>query len=78
MDLCVWESEEHERGVGAGVNATLPSETYSQQNLPEGQMKLFIIKQDLYMSVDVMKDYKLKRRNLHVSHTLGCSGDWNT
>ena len=24
-----------------------------------------------------MKDYKLKLRNLHVSDTLGCSGDWN-
>ncbi len=27
------------------------------------------------MSVGVMKDYKLKQRNLHVSHTLGWS--WN-
>jgi hypothetical protein len=26
----------------------------------------------------VMKDYKLKLRNLHSSHTLGSSGDWNT
>jgi len=30
------------------------------------------------MSVGVMKDYKLKRRNLHSSHTLGGSrfGFW--
>jgi hypothetical protein len=33
---------------------------------------------DLYMSVRVMKDYKIKMRDLHVSHTLGCVGDWNT
>jgi hypothetical protein len=26
----------------------------------------------------VMKDYKLKLRNLSVSHTLGWSGNWNT
>jgi hypothetical protein len=30
------------------------------------------------MSVGVMKDYKLKLRNLHPSYTLGCEGDWNT
>jgi hypothetical protein len=30
------------------------------------------------MSVGVMKDYKLKLRNLHVSYSLGSSGDWNT
>jgi hypothetical protein len=29
------------------------------------------------MSVGVMKDYKLKLRNLHVSHTLGWSRNWN-
>jgi hypothetical protein len=27
------------------------------------------------MSVGVMKDQKLKLRDLHVSYTLGCSGD---
>ncbi len=32
----------------------------------------------IYMSVGVMKDYKLKRRNLHASHTLGWSWNWNT
>ncbi len=30
------------------------------------------------MSVGVMKDYKLKLRNLHVSDTLGWSWNWNT
>jgi hypothetical protein len=30
------------------------------------------------MSVGVMKDYRLKLRDLHVSHTLGSEGDWNT
>jgi hypothetical protein len=30
------------------------------------------------MSVGVMKDYKLKLKNLHVSYTLGFSGDWNS
>jgi hypothetical protein len=30
------------------------------------------------MSVGVMKDYNLKVRDLHGSHTLGCEGDWNT
>jgi hypothetical protein len=30
------------------------------------------------MSVGVMKDYKLKLRNLSVSHTLGWSWNWNT
>jgi hypothetical protein len=29
------------------------------------------------MSVGVMKDYKLKQRDLHASHTLGWAGDWN-
>ena len=27
MDLCACESEEHEHGVGAGVNSTLLSDT---------------------------------------------------
>ena len=26
----------------------------------------------------VMKDQMFKLMNLHVSHTLGCEGDWNT
>jgi hypothetical protein len=30
------------------------------------------------MSVGVMKDYKHKLRNLHDSHTLGWSWNWNT
>jgi hypothetical protein len=30
------------------------------------------------MSVGVMKDYKLKLRDLRVSHTLGWSWNWNT
>jgi hypothetical protein len=30
------------------------------------------------MSVGVMKDYKLKQRNLRASHTLGWSWNWNT
>jgi hypothetical protein len=30
------------------------------------------------MSVGVMKDDKLKLRDLHVSYTLCCEGDWNT
>jgi hypothetical protein len=30
------------------------------------------------MMVGAMKDEKLKLRGLHASHTLGCSGDWNT
>jgi hypothetical protein len=30
-------------------------------------------RQDLHMSVGVMKDKRLKMRNLHTSHTLGCS-----
>ncbi len=35
-------------------------------------------KEHQFMIVDVMKDNKLKLRGLHASHTLGCSGDWNT
>ena len=35
-------------------------------------------KQKTYMSVDVMKDYNLKLRDLYSSHTLGFAGDWNT
>ena len=31
-----------------------------------------------HMSVGVTKDYKLKVKNLHVSHTLGWSWNWNT
>jgi hypothetical protein len=31
---------------------------------------------DLYMSIGVMKDEELELRDLHVSHTLGWSGDW--
>ena len=34
------------------------------------------IYENLYMSVGVLKDYKL--RNLHASHTLGWSWNWNT
>jgi hypothetical protein len=34
--------------------------------------------EDLYMSVGVMKDQKVKMRDLHTSHTLGSVGDWNT
>jgi hypothetical protein len=30
------------------------------------------------MSVGVMRDEKLKLKDLHVSDTLGCVGDWNT
>ncbi len=30
------------------------------------------------MSIGVMKDQKLKMRNLHVSQTLGWSWNWNT
>jgi hypothetical protein len=30
------------------------------------------------MSVGVMKDKKSKMRDLHVSDTLGCVGDWTT
>jgi hypothetical protein len=30
------------------------------------------------MIVGVTKDYKLKVRNLHASHTLGWSWNWNT
>jgi hypothetical protein len=30
--------------------------------------------EDLFMSIGVMKDYKVKLRDLHVSHTLGCVG----
>ena len=30
------------------------------------------------MSVGVMKDEKVKLRDLHAWHTLGCAGDWNT
>jgi hypothetical protein len=32
----------------------------------------------LDMSVSVMKDEEIKMRDLHVSNTLGCEGDWNT
>jgi hypothetical protein len=41
----------------------------------------FILSKDkdkMYMSVGVMKDYKLKLRKLRVSHTLGCPWNWNT
>jgi hypothetical protein len=34
--------------------------------------------EDLYMSVGVMKDQKVKMRDLHDSNTLGYVGDWNT
>jgi hypothetical protein len=34
--------------------------------------------EDLYMSVGVMKENKLKLRDLHSLDTLGCAGDWNT
>ena len=35
------------------------------------------LREDLYMSVRVMKDQKVKLRDLHTSHTLGGEGDWN-
>jgi hypothetical protein len=35
-------------------------------------------RENLHMSVGVMKDQKIKLRDLHVSHTLGCVGNWNT
>jgi hypothetical protein len=31
-----------------------------------------------YMSVGVTKEYKLKLKDLHVSHSLGCVRDWNS
>ena len=34
-------------------------------------------REDLYMSVGVMKDQKVKLRDLHTPHTLGGEGDWN-
>jgi hypothetical protein len=33
------------------------------------------VNEDLYMSVGVMKDYKMKERDLHVSYSLGCVGE---
>jgi hypothetical protein len=30
------------------------------------------------MGVGAMRVKKLKLRDLHASHTLGCAGDWNT
>ena len=46
---------------------------------------MFIIKrknerkrEDLRMSVGVMRDQKVKMRVLHDSDTLGCTRDWNT
>jgi hypothetical protein len=36
------------------------------------------VKEDQYMIVGTMKDEKLKLRGLHVSYTLGYSGEWNT
>ena len=35
MDLCVYESEEHEHGVGGGVNTTLLSDTLQSVGLSE-------------------------------------------
>jgi len=35
MDLCGCEREEHEDGVGAGVNTTLSSDTLSSIDLTE-------------------------------------------
>ena len=35
MDLCVYESEEYEYGVGAGVNTTLLSDTLQSIGLVE-------------------------------------------
>jgi len=35
-------------------------------------------KKKMYMSVGVMKDYKLKLRKLRTSHTLGWPWNWNT
>ena len=29
------------------------------------------------VSIGVMKDSKINLRDLHVSHTLGCTRDWN-
>jgi hypothetical protein len=36
------------------------------------------LKRILIHGVGVMRDYNLKLRDLHVSNTLGCVGDWNT
>jgi hypothetical protein len=35
MDLCTYESEEHEHGVGAGANTTLMSDTLQSTGLAE-------------------------------------------
>ena len=35
MNLCGYESEEDESGVGTGVNSTLMSDTLSSIGLPE-------------------------------------------
>ena len=82
MNLCVSDSKEREHEVGTGVNPTILGETLQFVGLHELCL-LWIDKsrakyyEDLYMSVGVMKDKKLKVMDLHTSHTLGCAGDWN-
>jgi hypothetical protein len=64
MNLCVLDTEEHECGVGE-------IEVYNESRKRE--LKTRPIYECRY-------DERLKRnlKNLYVSHTLGCSGNWNT
>jgi hypothetical protein len=41
-------------------------------------IKRVLYREGQYMIVGTMKDSKLMMRGLHVSNTLGYSGDWNT
>ena len=48
------------------------------ESAPPVVIVYLVIIEYLYMSVGVMKDQKVKLRDLHASHTLGYTGDWNT
>jgi hypothetical protein len=75
MDLCACESEEHEHGVGAGANTTLVKK--EKIVVYYESIKRELQRRPIY-ECRCDERLKLKLRGLHASHTLGCSGDWNT
>ncbi len=59
----------------------VPTETgYNFFYVVKWQHSSFLLRlqKKLSLNVGVMKDYKLELRNLHASHALGWSRNWNT
>jgi len=61
MDLCTSESEEHDHGVGAGVNTTLLSDTLKSISLAE--------------STEIFIYYNSRKREVQIRPIYECRSD---